>query len=142
VCDADIKGGITHISHEALLRKLHTYPQLRRLIKGWLQAGVMEGMDFSPTESGTPQGGVISPLLMNVALHGMEQAMAEARYQYGKPGLVRYADDFVLFHPDKEELQVAVEQVTSWKAGHGTPLASDENKDHPHARPLRGERGF
>lgn len=142
VCDADIKGAFDHISHEALLRKLHTYPQLRRLIKGWLQAGVMEGVDFSPTESGTPQGGVISPLLMNVALHGMEQAMAEAKYQYGKPRLVRYADDFVLFHPDKEELQVAVEQVTSWKAGHGTPLASDENKDHPYARPLRGERGF
>ena len=71
VFDADIKGAFDHISHEALLRKLHTYPQLRRLIKGWLQAGVMEGVDFSPTESGTPQGGVISPLLMNVALHGL-----------------------------------------------------------------------
>ena len=100
--DADIKGAFDHISHEALLRKLHTYPQLHRLIKGWLQAGVMEGVDFSPTGSGTPQGGVISPLLMNVALHGMEQAMAEAKYQHGKPTMVRYADDFLLFHPDKE----------------------------------------
>ena len=52
VLDADIKGCFDHISHEALLDKLHTYPQVRRVIKGWLKAGIMEGLDFSSTESG------------------------------------------------------------------------------------------
>src|SRR6266699_442814 len=61
-----------NISQEALLAKLHTSPLLRKAVKGWLKAGVMEGCTFSPTEVGTPQGGVVSPLLMNVALHGME----------------------------------------------------------------------
>ncbi len=58
VFDADIKGCFDNISHDALLEKLHAFPQLGHLIKGWLKAGVMEGLDFSPTESGTPQGGV------------------------------------------------------------------------------------
>lgn len=67
VFDADISGCFDHISHEALVEKLHTYTAMRQAIKAWLKAGVMEGRDFSPTEAGTPQGGVISPLFMNVA---------------------------------------------------------------------------
>src|SRR6266487_403401 len=77
VLDADIKGAFDNICQEKLLNKLHTYPRLRKAIKIWLQAGVMDDGEFSPTEMGTPQGGVISPLLMNVALHGMEQAITE-----------------------------------------------------------------
>jgi len=96
VFDADIKGAFDNISQEALLAKLHTSPLLRKAVKGWLKAGVMEGCTFSPTEVGTPQGGVISPLLMNVALHGMEQAVVEGyskSHAVEKPLLVRYADD-------------------------------------------------
>lgn len=93
VFDADVKGAFDNINHNALLNKLQTIPQIRRVIKGWLKAGVMEGLEFSPTESGTPQGGAISPLLMNVALHGMEKAITEAKYKHGKPALIRYADD-------------------------------------------------
>src|SRR6266487_365417 len=63
VFDADIKGAFDGINHEALLKKLHTYPQIRHIMKGWLKAGVMEGLDFTPTERGVPQGGAISPLL-------------------------------------------------------------------------------
>ena len=55
-----------------LLTKLHTYPTMRRLVKEWLKAGVLEGYEFTATTSGTPQGGVISPLLANIALHGLE----------------------------------------------------------------------
>src|SRR5215469_12524788 len=61
VLDADIAGCFDNISHEKLLQKLNTYPQMRRLIRGWLKAGVLEEFQFSPTEAGTPQGGVISP---------------------------------------------------------------------------------
>ena len=75
----------------------------RELIRGWLKAGVFEpGKGFAPTEEGTPQGGVISPLLLNVALHGLEEA-AGVRYAFpgtgsgetkpGSPVVIRYADD-------------------------------------------------
>ncbi len=58
VLDADIQGAFDHINQEQLLEKLQTYPAMRQAVKAWLKAGVMEGKEFSPTESGTPQGGV------------------------------------------------------------------------------------
>src|SRR2546425_5892787 len=114
VFDADIKGAFDHIKQEVLLEKLQTYPTLRKAVKGWLKAGVMEGCSFSPTEVGTPQGGVISPLLMNVALHGMETLVSEGyskSHTVEKPRLIRYADDFVILHSKLEELQKVSEKV-------------------------------
>jgi RNA-directed DNA polymerase len=67
VLDADIKGCFDGISHHSLLNKLATYPAMRQAIRAWLKAGMMEAGVFSPTEKGTPQGGVISPLLANIA---------------------------------------------------------------------------
>ena len=101
--DADIKGCFDNINHQALLGKLRTYPAMRRLVKGWLKAGVMDGMELSPTPAGTPQGGVVSPLLANIALFGMEEALINAYMdrkktlsaRQGAPKLIRYADDFV-----------------------------------------------
>src|SRR5947209_1908184 len=101
VLDADIKGCFDNIDHQALLGKLRTYPAMKRLVKGWLKAGVMDALAFSPTQAGTPQGGVVSPLLMNIALHGMEEALVNAYMgekktftaQRGAPKLIRYADD-------------------------------------------------
>jgi RNA-directed DNA polymerase len=96
VLDADIKGCFDHLAHQALLDKLATYPAMRRAVKGWLKAGVMEGGEIFPTEEGAPQGGVLSPLLANVALYGMEEAVHQAfKVKEGKPSLIRYADDFV-----------------------------------------------
>ena len=54
-------GSFDSISHEALLDKLHTYPACRQAIRAWLKAGVMDAGEYSPTDMGTPQGGVISP---------------------------------------------------------------------------------
>jgi RNA-directed DNA polymerase len=65
--DADIAQCFDKINHDALLRKVNTYPTLRKQIKAWLKAGVMDGDCLVETESGTPQGGVISPLLANIA---------------------------------------------------------------------------
>jgi RNA-directed DNA polymerase len=102
VLDADIAGCFNNIAHTPLLAKLQTFPSLRRAIKAWLKAGVLEEGVFAPTEAGTPQGGCISPLLANLALHGMEQAIREV-YAPGKdtpkPKLVRYADDLVVLFP-------------------------------------------
>ncbi|HEU5376937.1 MAG TPA: reverse transcriptase domain-containing protein, partial [Ktedonobacteraceae bacterium] len=75
---------------------------MRRRVKGWLKAGVMEVLEFSPTKAGTPQGGVVSPLLANIALYGMEEALLKAYIgeskassaQRREPQLIRYADDF------------------------------------------------
>jgi RNA-directed DNA polymerase len=98
VLDADIKGCFDHINQTALLKKLHTFPRMRQAIRAWLKAGVLDGTVFTPTEAGTPQGGVISPLLANIALDGMDQAITAGSpkgHRVEKPMLVRYADDFL-----------------------------------------------
>jgi RNA-directed DNA polymerase len=107
VLDADIAGCFNTIAHIPLLAKLHTFPFLRRTIKTWLKAGVLEDGVFAPTEAGTPQGGCISPLLANVALHGMERAVQEGyalKHHTTRPILVRYADDLVVLFPTREQL--------------------------------------
>lgn len=145
VFDADIKGAFDNIDQEALLRKLQASPILSRAIKGWLHAGVMEGQIFSPTEKGTPQGGVISPLLMNVALHGMEQAVTKGyskSHAVEKPLLVRYADDFVLFHSNLEELQKVAERITQWLAQMGLQLSPTKTRTTHTLTPYQGQVGF
>jgi RNA-directed DNA polymerase len=97
VLDADIKGCFDAIAHTPLLAKLDTIPSIRRAVKAWLRAGVLDGVDFTPTTSGAPQGGVLSPLLANVALHGMEEIAALAYRRRTdqdsriRPKLIRYA---------------------------------------------------
>jgi len=85
VLDADIAKCFDRISHEALLKKLNTFPTISRQIRAWLKAGVIDSKAYAnrqkaycPTKEGTPQGGVISPLLANIALHGMENRIAQA----------------------------------------------------------------
>src|SRR5216110_3446196 len=101
VLDADIEKCFDRICHQALLTTLHTFPALRRTITAWLKAGVMDGEALFPTDTGAPQGGVLSPLLMNVALHGLETAITTAfparprGHQHWRPTVIRYADDFV-----------------------------------------------
>ncbi|MHC5762730.1 reverse transcriptase domain-containing protein, partial [Nostoc sp.] len=70
-------GSFDKINHEELLNKINTFPTMHRLIKAWLKSGVMDDGQFFETNSGTPQGGVISPLLANIALHGMEQLVID-----------------------------------------------------------------
>lgn len=72
VLDADIAKCFDRIDHKALLNKLNTFPTIRRQIRAWLKAGVMDNLQYFDTSEGTPQGSVISPLLANIALHGME----------------------------------------------------------------------
>jgi RNA-directed DNA polymerase len=118
--DADLKGCFDNSSHEALVRTLNTYPALRRVIKGWLKAGAVDNGVFEETTSGTPQGGVISPLLATMALHGMETHVAQAfTSREGKPNFVRYADDVVVFHPTEAGVKKAKAVREAWLTGIG-----------------------
>lgn len=110
--DADISQCFDCINHQELLRKLNTFPTLRRQIKAWLQAGVIEQGVFTDTSSGTPQGGVLSPLLANIALHGLETTVKNyvenltfkklsKKEKRRSLGVIRYADDFVFLHENK-----------------------------------------
>ncbi len=140
ILDADIRGCFDHISHQALLDKLATYPAMRRTIKAWLKAGVMETSQFLPTEEGTPQGGVVSPLLANIALYGMEAALRGAFLEReGKPALIRYADDFVVLHPTLEGIEKAKQVVETWLATMGLELKPSKTRI---THTLDGQAGF
>jgi RNA-directed DNA polymerase len=87
---ADLAAAFDKIDHNRLIEALGSFPA-RDMIRNWLKAGVFEaGKGFAPTEQGTPQGGVISPLLLNVALHGLEEAAGVRYVTCGKmPGTPR-----------------------------------------------------
>ena len=123
------------ISHSFLLAQLGTFPA-RDMIAGWLKAGVFEaGKGFAPTVEGTPQGGIISPVLLNVALHGLEEA-AGIRYQDGdatlvaqdSPALVRYADDFAACCHSRQQAGQVKARLAGWLAQRGLSLNEDKTR--------------
>lgn len=122
VLDADIAKCFDKIDHNKLLNKLGYQGSYRKQILYWLKAGILDNFVFSETETGTPQGGVISPLLANIALHGMENLLKDF-LEFGSDdipllnkngtkmarstrrlsiGIIRYADDFVVMHENKQ----------------------------------------
>ena len=138
--DADISKCFDRINHEALLNKLKTFPTIRRQVRSWLKAGVMDGKQLFPTSEGTPQGGVISPLLANIALHGMENHIKKAfpRKKIGKkggsqinsvvPDFIRYADDFVILHEDITVVQRCREIISEWLKDMGLELKPSKTR--------------
>ena len=122
ILDADLAGAFDKISHGLLLEMLGGFPA-RGMIAGWLKAGVFEaGKGFAPTGEGTPQGGIISPLLLNIALHGLEEA---AGVQYrggihagtvrdGCPALTRYADDLVVCCHSRQQAEQVEARLAGW----------------------------
>ena len=138
VLDTDIKGAFDNIGHGPLLDQIGQFPA-RDLIRGWLEAGFMEGEVFHDTTSGTPQGGVISPLLANIAFHGMEKVLG-IRYRLRKnrsyaselhhkpPGLVRYADDFVVFCRTREEAETVRQILESWFRDRGLTFSPEKTR--------------
>ena len=136
VLDADLAAAFDRIAHDHLLELLGTFPA-RGMVAQWLKAGVVENGRFAPTEEGTPQGGVISSTLLNVALHGIEEA-AGVRYQMadvnvsrtatGSPVLVRYADDLLaLCHSRDEALKVKA-RLAAWLAPRGLVFNEDKTR--------------
>lgn len=142
VLDADIRGAFDNISHEFILKAIGQTPG-RELIKQWLKAGYVEAEVLHETQSGTPQGGIISPLLANIALNGMEDVLAQYTrtkvYEYQKPnkvirqkiklpiyGFIRYADDFIVTAESKEDIEAIVPILESWLKERGLELNQEK----------------
>ena len=172
VFETDIAEAFDHVNQAVVLDRLQTAPPLRHAISAWLTAGVIDGDTWFPSETGIAQGGVLSPLLMNVALHGMEAAVtqdthfrlpggaavvrralaggtrdpstegAPSGYAGEQPLLVRYADDFVILHPDLGELQQAIRRVRRWLAGVGLHLNAEKSRITHTLVPYQGQVGF
>ncbi|WP_225913907.1 group II intron reverse transcriptase/maturase [Leptolyngbya ohadii] len=141
VLDADIKGAFDNICHTYLMNQLKGFPA-RELVRSWLRAGVVENLgnyhkvgEYTPTEQGTPQGGVVSPILANIALHGMEEVLG-IRYKFrtdrqtfeltSDRAMVRYADDFVVFCKTRENAEEVKKILTEWLAIRGLIFSEDK----------------
>jgi len=134
--DADLAAAFDRIDHAHLLAQLGSFPA-RGMIAAWLRAGVIDQGRFAPTEEGSPQGGVISPLLMNVALHGMEQA-AGVRYiatgsnagtaRPGSPVLIRYADDLLALCHSREQAEQVKARLEEWLRPRGLVFNEDKTR--------------
>ena len=127
VVDADLKSYFDTIPHDRLLAlvkaRVADGPVLA-LVESFLRAGVLEeAKGWRPTELGTPQGGVISPLLANLYLHPFDQQMARAGWE-----LVRYADDFVILCRSEAEAQAALSQVRDWVQEAGLVLHPEKTR--------------
>lgn len=134
--DADISKCFDRINHTKLLEKVNTFPKARKQIRAWLKAGVFDqGKTIFPTE-GSPQGGVISPLLANIALHGMEFRMKEyaatwkgtKRDNRKSLSLIRYADDFVILHKDLNVIKTCKRIIEDWLKDVGLEINQEKTK--------------
>lgn len=145
VLDADIAKCFDRINHAALLAKLNTIPPIARLVRGWLKAGIVDKGELLYPEAGTPQGGVISPLLANVALHGLETALVNSLPPgTPRPAVIRYADDFVILHRNLATLQQLRATAEKWLAPLGLELKPSKTRiTHTlYAAANAGEPGF
>jgi RNA-directed DNA polymerase len=136
ILDADLAAAFDRIDHDHILNQIGTFPA-RGLVVKWLKSGVIEKGWFTPAEEGTPQGGVISPVLLNIALHGMEEA-AGVRYRTfgvnadrvmpGSPVLVRYADDLVAMCGSREQAEQVKQRLAVWLAPRGLRINEDKTR--------------
>ena len=155
VLDADIAKCFERIDQEALLRKIKTFPALNRLVKRWLKAGVLDNGVFVKTEMGTPQGGVLSPLLANIALHGLETHIRThfpdrtrrnpeqpGRQLHWQPQVIIYADDLVVLHRDRSVIEHCRDLIQQWLAGIGLELSEHKTRIAHTLEKVEGEAGF
>jgi RNA-directed DNA polymerase len=135
--DADLAKAFDKIDHNHLLAMVGSFPG-RGMISDWLKAGVFEhGKGFAPTEEGVPQGGPLSPVLLNVALHGIEQA-AGVRYHTsganaghtkpGSPVLVTYADDLIALCETRDQAVQVKARLADWLAPRGLSFNEDKTR--------------
>ena len=159
VYDADIRKSFDRSFHEKLLTKLKTFPAMEKQIRAWLKAGVMEGYANTVKEDGivssfegTPQGGIISPLLANIALNGLESHLKNfvtkipshrylrdtkcgAAAKMKALTFIRYAGDFVVIHRNKDILLSCIKEIQEWLKGVGVEIHEKSSLRH-------GREGF
>ncbi len=127
-----VEGFFDNIEHESILAAT----RYNSLIEGWLKAGFVEPTPlvpllgggrggYNPTEIGTPQGGVISPLLANIGLHGLETYIRKLN---PKVGVVRYADDFIVTGKDRESLELLKVQINQWLSERGLRISEEKTR--------------
>lgn len=147
VYDADISKCFDKIDHKALLLKLKTFHLMEKQISSWLTAGIFDVYASRPKTSipntGTPQGGIISPLLANIALHGLENhllnyvssstmpkphenAARGSKAKMSALGIIRYADDFVLIHRNKEIMDLVIKETRIWLHKMGLSISEEK----------------
>jgi RNA-directed DNA polymerase len=131
ILDADIRGAFDNISHEYLLNTIGRIP-CYGILKQWLKAGYIDENVFHQTEAGTPQGGIISPLLANIELHSMENAIG-VKYNcrgeiIGKRAIVRYADVFVCFCETKDDAEMVQQILVEWLKERGLTLSQEKTR--------------
>lgn len=134
ILEGDIKGCFDHISHAWLINNI---PMDKEILRKWLECGYVFNGELFPTEEGTPQGGIISPTLANMALDGLQDLLEKSvkKYQVNykkivpKIHLVRYADDFIVTAKDKETIeQVILPLVRKFLAERGLTLSEEKTK--------------
>ena len=129
VLDADIKGFFDNIPHTVIMAGLAAEVadgNMLRIVERFLKAGVMEDGAFSPTSMGTPQGGVISPLLANIALNSLDWRLHDAGFRF-----VRYADDFVVLGLTETQVMEAHALVQEHLTQLGLTLSPEKTKTTP-----------
>ncbi len=134
ILEADIRGCFDNISHDWLLANI---PTDKAVLRKWLKAGFMEGTILYPTDDGTPQGGIISPTLANMALDGLEALLKKAFRGTSSSGvwvnpkvrLIRYADDFIISGDSQELLEREVRPlVETFLRSRGLELSEEKTK--------------
>ena len=138
VLDADISGCFDNIEHTQLLKRIPTFTNI---IRGWLKAGIFELDMINESKAGTPQGGIISPLLANIALDGMERLFGceDNNGNYLTPSartgknkgisLIRYADDLVVISPSQDIIvQYVLPQLKSFLSERGLSLNEEKTQ--------------
>ena len=147
IFDADIIKGFDRINHSHFLKKLNTFPQMENQISSWLRAGIFEEYANIPKREiysmGTYQRGIISPLLSNIALHGLEEYLKEyvsnlslksfstiysgRRAKANSLTIVRYADHFVIIHFQREILDLCVTETRKWLSKTGLEISEEKS---------------
>ncbi|MBE9141939.1 group II intron reverse transcriptase/maturase [Planktothrix mougeotii] len=131
ILDADISKCFDQINHDYLLSKIDCPSIIKAQIKQWLKAGVMDNGIFEATEAGTPQGGVISPLLANIALDGMIELIKRKfpkKNSRIQAQVIRYADDFVVISPQLEVIQQCQIDIEEWLKPIGLELKPSKTR--------------
>lgn len=144
---ADIRECFKRIDHDAFLTKLNTFSLMERQIIAWLKSGIMDEYVNIPKKSimNTPQGGIISSLLVNIALHGLEEHLKKYLSLQGFPkpcmkvvqkvktertelGIIRYADDFVIIHRNPKIMEKIILKTRIWLSAAGLEISSEKSK--------------